>query len=292
MPELPEVETLKNQLSGLLIGQKIKNIEIISPKSFIGDKRQVIDEKIIEVRRFAKLLVVSLSSGKYLAIHLKLTGQLIYRGKRQPKNLRISDPDLLRLPNKYTRVIIGLVSGDMIYFNDQRIFGWIKVLSNNRQQITDNKLNTLENLIKKLGPDPLKDLTSEKFKKILESSRKPIKVLLMDQEKISGVGNIYANDALFLAGIHPKTPSNQLSKVKSESLYLKLLKVLREGIKWRGSSQDNFRDAFGVRGEKQMHFYVYGRTGEECVNKCGGIIKRIALGGRGTFFCPICQSLS
>lgn len=261
MPELPEIETLRLQLSRLIIGKTIKSIDILKPRSFVGDSRRAAGKKIIGVRRFAKMLVFDLSDGVKLAIHLKMSGQLIYNGVR----------------NKHTRVITTFEDGDCLCFNDQRIFGWIRVADD------------ITGLTQKLGPDPIKDLTVGKFEEILKTSGRPVKTVLMDQEKIAGVGNIYANDALFLAGIHPKTPANQLSQVKSKGLYLKLLKVLKEGIKWGGASKTNFVDAFGRKGHVQEHFYAYDRDGLECLNHCGAKIRKIKLGGRGTFFCPICQ---
>lgn len=279
MPELPEVETLRLQLSSLIVGQTIKNIKILKNKSFIGDPALVTGAKIKDIRRFAKILILDLSNSFCLAIHLKLSGQLIYRGSRQPKKLEVSDPLLHTLPNKHTRVIVGFTSGDSLYFNDLRIFGWIKVVQTSK----------VKDVIEHLGPEPFKDLTLEKFKTILGSSKKPIKLVLMDQEKIAGVGNIYANDALFLSGISPKSSAKNLSEEKMEVLYHKLLKVLKDGIKWGGASENNFRDAYGQMGKVQEHFYVYGRDGEDCLNKCGEKIKRISLGGRGTFFCPHCQ---
>ncbi|OGG25762.1 DNA-formamidopyrimidine glycosylase [Candidatus Gottesmanbacteria bacterium RIFCSPLOWO2_01_FULL_39_12b] len=279
MPELPEVETLRLQLTDVLFGLTIKKIEIIKDKSFVGDPKEIIGKKIRELRRFAKILVFDLTGDLSIAIHLKLSGQLIYRGKRQPQKIVVTDPLLKSLPNKHTRVIITFENSDILYFNDLRIFGWMKVIQSNQ----------LINLVQNLGPEPLKDLTYEKFEKILDNSRKPVKLVLMDQEKIAGVGNIYANDALFLAGISPKTEARKISKEKAKLLYDKLLKVLKDGIKWGGASENNFRDAFGQMGRKQEHFYVYGKKSEKCLNNCGEKIRRITLGGRGTFFCPLCQ---
>lgn len=261
MPELPEVETLRLQFSRLIIGKTIKFIDVFNPKSFIGDSHIVIGKTINGIRRFAKILVIDLSDSLSLAVHLKMSGQLIYQS----------------IPSKYTRVIIKFTDGKWLLFNDVRKFGWIRVVKN------------VNDLIKHLGPEPLKDLTIEKFQNILKISKRPVKLVLMDQKKIAGVGNIYANDALFSAGIHPRVKASELSSDRVKNLYHKLLKVLKEGIKWRGASQNNFRDAYGKMGEKQKHFYVYDRTGEKCINKCGGIIKRISLGGRGTFYCPKCQ---
>lgn len=277
MPELPEVETLRLQLARLLPGLTIKDIQIFKQRSFVGEKRLVLDKKVKDVRRFAKILVIDLSGSLSLAVHLKMSGQLIYNGVK----------------NKHTRVIITFTNADSLFFHDIRRFGWIRVVRNKPiNQLSNkpiNKLYDLNDLIKNLGPEPLRDLTREKFQSILKTSKRPIKLVLMDQEKIAGVGNIYANDALFLAEIDPRKKANTLSDDQITMLYHKLLKVLKEGIKWKGASQNNFRDAYGMMGEKQKHFYVYDREGKECINKCGGIIKRITLGGRGTFYCPECQ---
>ena len=278
MPELPEVETLKRQFSTILIGLKIKDIQILKTRSFLGDHKSVIGKKIIGIRRFAKILVIDLSSGLSLAVHLKMSGQLIYKGVR----------------NKHTRVIITFTNDDRLFFNDIRMFGWIKVVNNNPITQSSNnpineKIQNINDLIKNLGPEPLRNLTLETFKNILKVSKRPVKLVLMDQQKMGGVGNIYANDALFLSRIHPITSANLLSESQAEKLYLKLIKVLKEGIKWRGASQNNFRDAYGAKGTKQEHFYVYDRAGKQCSNKCGETIKRMTLGGRGTFYCPICQ---
>mgnify|MGYP001590351590 FL=1 len=151
------------------------------------------------------------------------------------------------------------------------------------------KISSLKEILGKLGPEPLRDLTLGKFREILKSSKKPVKLILMDQEKIAGVGNIYANDALYLAKIHPKTSSMSISRDKQKLLYSNLLKVLKEGLKRKGASKTNFVDVFGQKGSMQEHFYVYGREGETCGNKCGGKIERMTLGGRGTFYCRKCQ---
>lgn len=280
MPELPEVETLRLQLTQFLVGLTIKDLQILNPKSFVGERRLVVGAEIKDVRRFAKILLIDLSNNFSLAAHLKLTGQLIYRGEKQPKKLNIVDPLLQELPNKHTRVIITFTNGDRLFFNDLRIFGWMKIV----------KKDNVNDLIEKLGPEPMRDLTLGKFVAILSSSKKPIKLVLMDQEKISGVGNIYANEALFLAGINPTTPANKVSEKKARALFNKLLQVLKKALQWRGASEDSFRDALGQMGEVQEHFLVYSKKGEKCPNNCGSRIKRIELGGRGTFFCPKCQN--
>jgi formamidopyrimidine-DNA glycosylase len=294
MPELPEIETLKTQLSDLIIGLTIQDIEIIKQKLFTGDKRLVIGKKIKGIRRFAKVLVIDLSNGLSLAVHLKMSGQLIYRIKNH--EVRIMDDDdnidplLITLPNKHTRVIVNFTDGSRLFFNDMRMFGWIKLVeqSNFRLPISNYKLPQLDNITGKLGPDALEKLDEKTFISILRGSNKPIKSVLMDQEKIGGVGNIYSNDALFLSGINPQIKANTLSNNQVIKLFGNLQKVLKDGIRWGGASSNNYRDAYGNKGKVQEHFHVYDREGEDC-ERCGEKIVRIKLGGRGTFYCPKCQ---
>ncbi|OGF98704.1 hypothetical protein A2153_01470, partial [Candidatus Gottesmanbacteria bacterium RBG_16_38_7b] len=189
MPELPEVETIRLQLSKLIIGSKIKDIQIFQRKSFTGDEKLLIGANISGLRRFAKMLVMDTDKGLLLAVHLKMTGQLIYKKFK----LQNSNNKKETLPNKYTRVIINFTDGSKLFFNDLRRFGWIKAV----------KEQDLEEIISKLGPDPM-EMGDSDFDKILKSAKKPIKLLLMDQEKLGGVGNIYANEALFAARIIPK----------------------------------------------------------------------------------------
>jgi formamidopyrimidine-DNA glycosylase len=304
MPELPEVETIRIQLAHVLPGKTIKSVQILKPKSFIGNKKLITGRKIVRVRRFGKMIVIDLTGGLHLVVHLKMTGQLLFikstssagpvpsllpvsvpprlrSGSALPGTHPLVPPAALQFHNNHTRVIIDFTDGDRLYFNDQRIFGWMKVAENPK----------LKGLIKNLGPDPLIELTQEKFITILQSSKRPVKIVLMDQEKIAGVGNIYACDALFLAGIDPGTDANELTNGQTVKLLNCLKKVLRDGVKWRGASRMNFRDIYGEKGEVQQHFHVYGREGESCENGCGSIIKRIKLGGRGTFYCPKCQRI-
>lgn len=280
MPELPEIETIRLQLTKVLPDKKIQTVEILKNKSFIGDKDLIIGESIKGLRRFGKILVIDLTGGLSLAVHLKMSGQLLYRSKKYKVKIK-NDKELSKLPDKYTRVILTFSDGDKLFFNDMRIFGWLKMVGK----------EDLKKIIDKLGPDPLMELDEKKFYKIIQSSKKPIKLILMDQEKIAGVGNIYANDSLFLSKIHPKIKAKELSKNQATGLFRNLQKVLRDGIKWKGASRNQFRDIYGQKGEVQKHFYVYNREGEDCLNSCGGKIKKIRLGGRGTFFCPACQRM-
>ena len=275
MPELPEVETIRLQLQKFLVGRKITGIEIRKPKSFVGEVKKILETRVLDVRRFGKVTVIDLDNGNSLLIHLKLTGQLLTSGVVGP----------------YTRVVINLDKGlpagrqGKLIFNDQRIFGWIRVV--------DSGQVTVDRLISKLGPEPFKDLTLEKFTKVVKATSRAIKIVLMDQEKISGVGNIYANDALWLARINPKRSAKNLSSSETETLYEALLKVLKDGLKFGGASDQHYLKPDGTKGAYQKHFLVYGKKGEPCerpaCRKGGAKIIRITVGGRGTFFCPACQ---
>lgn len=279
MPELPEVETIRLGLQKYLIGHKIESVEIKTPKIFEGDPKNIIGAKVKEARRFGKGLVIDLSNGYSLAIHVKLTGQLIYRGE-ETRDITVSKEKVGAIPNKFTHVSFQLDKNAMLYYNDQRRFGWIKV-------VETSKVLDLP-YFKGIGPEPFKDLTYEKFETIIKKSQTVIKPLIMDQKKIGGIGNIYANDSLFLAGIDPKRKANTLNSSEIKKLYNAVISVMEKGFKYGGASELSFVNVLGQEGEYQRHSLVYGKNGKECPNK-NGKIQKIYLGGRGTFFCPNCQ---
>lgn len=264
MPELPEVETIRLQLAKYLVGRKITGVEIKTAKSFPNDPKLIVGAKIKAVRRFGKVSVIDLDNGYSLLIHLKLTGQLLIDGE----------------VGSHTRVVLKLDKGELI-FNDLRIFGWIRV------EKTSELAN--EKFIGKLGPEPFKDLTLERFQEALSKTTRPIKIVLMDQEKISGVGNIYANDALWLAKINPKTSAKLLNNQASKLLFDSVLEVLKNGLKYGGASDQHYIKPDGTKGEYQNHFLVYMRQGEPCERCHKSEIKKFFLGGRGTYWCPVCQ---
>ncbi len=281
MPELPEVETIRRSLSASIVGKKITDIQVLLAKQFQGKKEDVLGAKIIRIERRGKILKISLSNEKNLLIHFKLTGQLVW----VPKAGEIVTLGHLipfagsELPAKTTHVIFE-IDGGRLFFNDLRQFGWIKVVGESDEQITEN-----------LGVEPLtKEFTVEKLSSVLQSSSRPVKLVLMDQEKIAGIGNIYANEALFEAGILPTREAKSLRDEETEKLRNSIIKVLEDGLKYGGSSaaDEAYIKPTGEAGEYQKHFRVYQRQGQKCP-KCGGVIKRIELGGRGTFFCPRCQ---
>ena len=280
MPELPEVETIRKGLDKYLVGHKIEDVELKNAKLFTGDPKDIIGAKVKEIRRFGKGLVIDLDNSFSLAIHVKLTGQLIYRDDKT-KDIPVSPAKVGTIPNNFTHVIFHLDKGAKLYYNDQRRFGWIKV-------VKTDKVGEMS-YFKGIGPEPFKDLTYEKFKSRVSVSPVVIKPLLMDQKRIGGIGNIYANDALFLAGVDPKRKANTLTEKETVKLYSAIHKVMERGFKYGGASELTFVNVLGQEGEYQMHSLVYGKRGKDCPNGCGGKIDKIYLGGRGTFFCKNCQ---
>lgn len=289
MPELPEVETVRLGLEKYLVGKKITGVEVRLPKIIKeGDVRDLVGGKVAKVRRFGKVLVLDLDSGLSVVAHIKLTGQFVYVGAGRPKNTQLSPKLVGQLPNKWSHVIFRLDRGTLFY-NDVRQFGWIRIV----------KTRDVEKLpfIHELGPEPIRlasarsgqaSLTLEHFRKILNGKKTAIKSLLMDQKKIGGVGNIYANDALFLAKIDPRKPAGKLSSDEAVKLYRAILEVLKRGLKYGGATEINFVNVLGQPGGYQEHFLAYGQEGKPC-SVCGTTIKKIRIGGRGTYFCPACQ---
>lgn len=287
MPELPEVETIKLGLQKFVVGKTIINVDVIDSKLVSGDIKNIIGAKIIDAKRYAKGLVLELNNNFVIAFHIKLTGQLIFRNEAN-KDLEVLKPSPSKVPNKFTRVDIVLSENSHLYFQEVRRFAWMKILPK-------KELKELP-FFKTLGPEPIPSpgsktpkLTLNLFEEIVKNSNLPIKVLLMEQKKIGGVGNIYANDACWDAKIDPRRKAKTLASSETKTLYDSLLKVLDNGIKYRGSSELNFVDILGQKGEYQNHFLIYGRKGKECRREDGGIVEKVYLGGRGTFYCAKCQ---
>ncbi|MGB9612647.1 MAG: bifunctional DNA-formamidopyrimidine glycosylase/DNA-(apurinic or apyrimidinic site) lyase [Candidatus Margulisiibacteriota bacterium] len=262
MPELPEVETIRQDVLPFVKERVITKVEIVDPRSLKGIsssqfQKTLLGEKIVGVERKAKYLLFKLTSGRYLVIHLGMTGRLLFS------------------PDDYVKVIFHLSGNRILYFSDARLFGKIKVF------------NGYPNL--NLGPEPLSDdFDEEKFKQMLSKRKAAIKMVLLDQKFISGIGNIYAQEALFRAGIHPKRPAGSLSDFEIRKLHRKIKEVLKEALGYRGTSDSWYVDARGRKGSFQFKLRVYGRGGEPCL-KCGATIKRLVMGNRGTYYCPRCQ---
>ncbi|MFA6476585.1 MAG: bifunctional DNA-formamidopyrimidine glycosylase/DNA-(apurinic or apyrimidinic site) lyase [Candidatus Paceibacterota bacterium] len=282
MPELPEVETLKRELNKALIGLKLKDSRILwakavsplSPDEFL---KQIKGKRIKEVRRRAKMLFIDLEGELALAVHLKMTGQLIY------KNIAGGHPDgemLEKQPSKYTRIIFEFTDKSKLYFNDLRKFGWVKLVGDEQ----------MGKLIENLGPEPLSpvftpSLLGEIFKKY---KNRTIKQILLDQTLIAGIGNIYADEACFLSNLLPTKKSSSLKPTQIKILRDNIIKVLKLSIQKKGTSSRNYRRSDGTRGGFVPHLNVYGRAGLAC-KVCDRPIKKIKHNGRGTHFCLKCQ---
>lgn len=274
MPELPEVETIKLQLEKYIVGSIILGCNIENEKYKI-DTKNIINQKIIGVKRFAKILSIDLDNLYSITIHVKLTGQLIYRGQKLRLN-KLSNKIIGGLGGKHTHLIFHLDNGDL-YYNDVRQFGWVRIIKS-EELIAD-----------RFAPEPFKNLTLEYFKKLLFKSKKNIKVLLMDQAKIGGVGNIYANDALWESKINPKRIANSLTDDEQKELYKAIHTVLKSGLKFGGASELSFVTPDGGEGKYQNHSLVYGQDGKICKFCRKTMIDKFFLGGRGTYWCPVCQ---
>jgi len=292
MPELPEVETIRLGLEKYVVGHTILGLEKSHPKIFQGDESLVAGSKITGVRRVGKGLILELSNDYCLAIHIKLTGQLVYRDEATA-DIPVSPTKVGTIPNLFTHVIFELDQGAKLYYNDQRRFGWIKV-------VKKSEVDKLP-FFRDMGPeplsaigvkpdDPLKELTFSRFKFILSRKVTKIKPALMDQTNMGGLGNIYVNDGLFCAGISPMRSAKTLSEEELKKLYDCIIKVLKKGFESHGASELSFVNILGQEGEYQNHTLVYGKRGKPCPNDCGGKILFIKLAGRGTYYCPNCQT--
>ncbi|KKT26776.1 MAG: DNA-formamidopyrimidine glycosylase [Parcubacteria group bacterium GW2011_GWA2_43_9b] len=277
MPELPEVETICRQLSKLIVGKKIKETKVRLPKivkaPLAGFRRMTAGAKIVSVGRRAKLIILGLDNGWSLLIHLKMTGQLIYESSVISDKLSAG---------KHTHVVFNFTDGLRLLFNDLRQFGYIKLVQTAKLAEFFIKEGT--------GPEPLaKEFTLTDFKALLLKKPKArIKQFLMDPKNIAGIGNIYSDEILFFARVHPLRRNYDLKKEKIKKIWQGIKKILPAAIKLKGTSANNYLDAFGRKGDFLKKLKVYGREGEPCA-KCRGQVARIKLGGRSAHFCPSCQ---
>jgi len=292
MPELPEVETIRRDLNRAIIGKtiadlKIKNAGSVKSATLKQIRKDLLGTTIIKTARRAKILILTLDTDQHLLIHLKMTGQLIYQPSKV-KNLIIGGHPhpptggngLVNLPNKFTRVIFEFTDGSILYFNDLRKFGWLRVASGAE----------LEEIKRKHGPEPLSnDFTLPYFETLLKRyAKRPVKALLLDQKLIAGLGNIYTDESLFLAKILPNRQAESIRKPQTAKLFASIIETLKLAIKKKGTSSRNYRRADGGEGGMLKYLNVYGRAGRPC-RVCGTPIKKTKLAGRGTHFCPKCQ---
>lgn len=286
MPELPEVETVRRGLHELIIGRVVATVVYDAPKSFPNASADVatflIKSHIIDVRRRAKVLLIDLSSDYTLVIHLKMTGQLVYRGETVFGAGHPNDSLIGELPDRSTRVTLTFEDGSKLYFNDQRKFGWMKLIPTIEVPNID--------FMKKVGPEPLEaDFTATQFaERFKRRAKTSIKAALLDQTVVAGVGNIYADESLWGARIHPKRLVNTIMPAEFEMLYTELRAVMNLAIEKGGSTDRNYVNAEGKRGSYMDFARVFRREGLEC-SRCGTIIIKFKAAGRGTHICPNCQ---
>ena len=287
MPELPEVEVVKRGLAGVLPGQIIKTVKYDWPKSFPNAPSDISSfvhgARITAVKRRAKMIIIDLSTGYSLVVHLKMTGQLVFRGKSVTFGAGHPSDSLVGvLPDKSTRVIFEFTSQDRLFFNDVRKFGWVKLVPT--QLVVDDQF------FKNVGPEPLdKQLNPSIFvNRIKRRQGTSIKAALLDQSIIAGVGNIYADEALFTAKIHPSNKVSQLTDKNLIDIFTAVKGVLQKGIDKGGSTDRNYVDAMGNKGSYLVFAQVFRRDGQACY-ECGTIIDKIRVAGRGTHICTVCQ---
>lgn len=288
MPELPEVETVRCGLSRLTVGKQIMSVERLCEKSLpvaTSDVRAFINQATIkQVRRRAKILIIDLDSNYSLLIHLKMTGQMVYRGDENWGGGHPNDSFLNSLPDRSTRVVLNLSGGNKLFFNDQRKFGWIKLYPT-------SQIDELPAIVK-LGPEPLVgDPWPEFLKRIRRHQSMSIKPAILDQTTIAGVGNIYADESLWLAKIHPQTKVASLTDDDLKRLLDGIIQSMTESLSAGGSTARNYVKADGSRGDYLEKFAaVYKRNDQPC-KRCGRNIAKIKVAGRGSHYCPYCQQL-
>ncbi len=291
MPELPEVEVIRSGLSELIAKKTIEKVNVLNDKSFQASTSSidvfVNNSTILSVKRRAKILLIELSSGYSLVIHLKMTGQLLFRdNQNKSKNFaggHPSDSFLSVLPDNHTRVELIFTDSTTLFFNDMRKFGWIKLLPT-----TELKE---EKFIAKLGPEPLiGNPTPEYLKRMSRHPKSLVKAALLNQEIVAGIGNIYADEALWGAMIHPKTRVENLSKKQLENILNAAIEVMSFSINKGGSTDRNYLNAKGEKGSYLTFANVFRKEGKPCP-RCGHVIEKIRVAGRGTHICSNCQQL-
>lgn len=288
MPELPEVETVRRGLRDLIIGLKVMTVDHDNSKSFPNAAHDVqaflIGATITDVRRRAKVLLIDLSTDYTLVIHLKMTGQMVYRGKAVFGAGHPNESLIGELPDRSTRVTLSFTDGSHLYFNDQRKFGWMRLLPTLEVSEID--------FMKKVGPEPLEaEFTAEEFEsRFKRRANTSIKAALLDQTVVAGVGNIYADESLWGAKVHPKRLVKTVASDEFAAIYRELRDVMTLAIEKGGSTDRNYVSAEGKRGSYLDFARAFRREGKPCP-RCGETIIKFKAAGRGTHICPHCQTL-
>jgi formamidopyrimidine-DNA glycosylase len=274
MPELPEVETIRSRLAPALTGRRFEHVQIFDPRLTRPEPPEAVasaleGERIVGVGRRGKYLVFAFASGRHLLVHLRMTGNVLHPAPAGPE----ADP--------YVRAVVNLDNGSDVAYRDVRRFGTWALLE-------PGELDEYF-AARRLGGEPLeRSFTSKALAKALAGRRAPVKAALLDQRAAAGIGNIYADEALWYARVHPLLPAGDLGDVEVAALRRGIRKALELGIARQGATLRDYRGADGEQGRMQNEFRVYGRAGEPCP-RCGTPIEKIRAGGRGTWYCPACQ---
>ncbi len=269
MPELPEVETIKNELAPLVTGRRIKTVDFLWAKTLVSPSIPEFDARVKgtlvkTLERRGKYLIFNLESGDFLLVHFRMTGSFLASRDKS-------------LSSKHTRAVIRLDDGTNMYFIDPRKFGKFYLVS-------DLNVKALD----KLGPEPMTAaFTSAVLTKLLEGRKAPIKAVLVDQGFIAGIGNMYADEILFESRLNPLRPADSLTSDEIKRMHKEIKQVLKRAIENKGASISNYFRPGGEKGSAHERFKVAHRKGECSV--CGGPIERIVVRQRGTYFCPVCQ---
>ncbi len=298
MPELPEVETIRRDLAKVLVGKKITDIQIInkSPiKSSVASfKNALLNKTVKKIERIGKLMMLDLSDNNFLLIHLKMTGQLIYRydhhivegGHNLPvfsaEGGSASGGKAQWLPTKYTWVIWKFNDGSKLYFNDMRKFGYLKIVNKKEK----------ETIMAKYGIEPLTpNFTLANFKKVLDKRKTSIKSVLLNQALVAGIGNIYADEICFAAKIRPDQSVAKMSEAAIKKVFTASEAILKKAIAHKGTTFKDYVNAHGGKGNFSDYLQVYQRVGEKCLRCKKGIITKNKTAGRGSHYCPVCQKM-
>ena len=275
MPELPEVETIRRQLAPRVVGRTIERVRVLdplwcAPAAPRAVERRLSGRRIDALQRRGKYLIADLEGDRHLVMHLRMTGNLLWVA-----------PEDDRAPRPHLRVRLVLDDGNLVLFVDQRRFGTGVVIDGSRR--------LEEYLAERVGPEPLDPgFTPEVLARTARGRRAPVKAFLLDQRRVAGVGNIYADEALFRAGIHPLRPAGRLRRAEIERLHTGIVAALERGIDRQGASIDDYRDANGERGSMQDEFLIHLRAGQPCI-RCGRPVTKTVAGGRATYLCSRCQ---
>ena len=274
MPELPEVETVRRRLGPQLVGRRLERVDIHDPRLTrpfdpAGVAAELEGERIAALDRRGKYLVFRFESGRVLLVHLRMTGQLLH-----------GNGDSLSAEDAHRRAVVRLDDGSDVIYRDVRRFGtWLLVEPGELGQYFEGRL----------GHEPLaRAFTQKRLGDALAGRQAPVKAVLLDQRRLAGVGNIYADEALWRAGIHPRRPAGELSDGEIAALHRCVRATLRAGIARQGATLNDYRQPDGAPGRMQDEFKVYGRSDEPC-DRCGTLIEKTRVAGRGTWYCPSCQ---